>query len=167
MAGKTTGDNAAQSDLSTQTESDAEIFLYLPIIPVVVTLCIGLPLAVLSLMGFYTYGLAFEPLLFACAFVGGVSAMMLYFSYIATRSIFSPLGEKGLEFVDKFNFNESGVAVLRSVAKKKIPVREFDLSMALRAHFRQAVSNLKCNTLTKGNVRKWERDTSTCSQKTE
>lgn len=137
MAGKTTGDNAAQSDLSTQTESDAEIFLYLPIIPVVVTLCIGLPLAVLSLMGFYTYGLAFEPLLFACAFVGGVSAMMLYFSYIATRSIFSPLGEKGLEFVDKFNFNESGVAVLRSVAKKKIPVREFDLSMALRAHFRQ------------------------------
>ena len=31
----------------------------------------------------------------------------------------------------------------------------------------QAVSNLKCNTRTKGNVRKWERDTSTCSQKTE
>lgn len=30
-----------------------------------------------------------------------------------------------------------------------------------------AVSNLKCNTLTEGNVRKWERDTSTCSQKTE
>ena len=30
-----------------------------------------------------------------------------------------------------------------------------------------AVSNLKCNTLTEGNVRKWERDTNTCSQKTE
>ena len=90
MAGKTTGDNAVQSDLSTQAESDAEIFLYLPIYPAVVTLCIGFPLAILSLVGFYTFGLAFEPLLFACAFVGGVSAMMLYFSYIATRSIFSP-----------------------------------------------------------------------------
>lgn len=30
-----------------------------------------------------------------------------------------------------------------------------------------AISNLKCNTLTEGNVRKWERDTNTCSQKTE
>ncbi|MBL7091633.1 MAG: hypothetical protein ISS20_22885 [Acidovorax sp.] len=137
MAGKTTGDNAAKNDLSTQAESEAEIFLYLPIYPVVVTLCIGLPLAVLSLMGFYTYGLAFEPLLFACAFVGGVSAMMLYFSYLAIRSIFSPLGVKGLEFVDNFNFNESGKTVLRSVVEKKIPVREIDLSMALRAHFRQ------------------------------
>ncbi|RMA56362.1 hypothetical protein C8C96_4779 [Acidovorax sp. 100] len=71
MAGKTTGDNAAQSVLSTQDESDAEIFLYLPIYPAVVTLCIGLALAILSFMGFYTYGLAFEPLLFACAFFGG------------------------------------------------------------------------------------------------
>ena len=35
------------------------------------------------------------------------------------------------------------------------------------ALFDRAASNLKCNTLTKGNVRKWERDTSTCSQKTE
>ena len=63
--------------------------------------------------------------------------MMLYFSYLAIRSIFSPLGEKALEFVDMFNFNESGKAVLRSVAEKKIPIREFDLSMALRAHFSQ------------------------------
>ena len=31
----------------------------------------------------------------------------------------------------------------------------------------RAISNLKCNTLTEGNVRKWERDTNTCSQKTE
>ena len=137
MAGKTTGDNAAQSVLSTQDESDAEIFLYLPIYPAVVTLCIGLPLAILSFMGFYTYGLAFEPLLFACAFVGGVSAMMLYFSYLAIRSIFSPLGDKGLEFVERFNFNESGKAVLRPIAQKKKPVTEFDLSMALRAHVRQ------------------------------
>ena len=29
----------------------------------------------------------------------------------------------------------------------------------------RAISNLKCNTLTEGNVRKWERDTNTCSQK--
>ena len=137
MAGKTTGDNAAQSVLSTQDESDAEIFIYLPIYPAVVTLCIGLPLAILSFMGFYTYGLSFEPLLFACAFFGGVSAMMLYFSYLAIRSIFSPLGDKGLEFVERFNFNESGKAVLRPIAQKKKPVTEFDLSMALRAHVRQ------------------------------
>ncbi len=36
-----------------------------------------------------------------------------------------------------------------------------------KVHDATAVSNLKCNTLTEGNVRKWERDTSTCSQKTE
>ena len=36
-----------------------------------------------------------------------------------------------------------------------------------RLRIGRAVSNLKCNTRTKGNVRKWERDTSTCSQKTE
>ena len=33
------------------------------------------------------------------------------------------------------------------------------------AGFTRAVSNLKCNTLAQGNVRKWERGTSTCSQR--
>ena len=137
MAGKTTGDNAAQSDLSTHAESDAEKFLYLPIYPVAIMLSFGLPLAVLSLMGFYTYGFAFEPLLLACVIVGAVSLPLLYYSYLTICGIFSPLDEKGLEFVENFNFNESGEAVMRSVAQKKISVREFDLSMALRAHFRQ------------------------------
>ncbi|WP_158605791.1 hypothetical protein [Acidovorax sp. 100] len=39
--------------------------------------------------------------------------------------------------MERFNFNESGKAVLRPIAQKKKPVTEFDLSMALRAHFRQ------------------------------
>jgi hypothetical protein len=34
-------------------------------------------------------------------------------------------------------------------------------------NYHLAVSNLKCNTLTEGNVHTWERDTNTCSQKTE
>ena len=137
MAGQTTGDNEVQSDLLNQAESNAVKFLYLPIYPVVIMLGFGLPLAVLSLMGFYTYGFAFEPLLLACVIVGVVSLPLLYFSYLTIRGIFSPLDEKGLEFVEKFNFNESGKAVMRSVAQKKINFREFDLSMALRAHFRQ------------------------------
>ena len=45
-----------------------------------------------------------------------------------------------------------------------VTAREFAMSKGIQL---RAVSNLKCNTLTKGNVRKWERDTSTCSQKTE
>ena len=55
------------------------------------------------------------------------------------------------------------IAVLVGLAlqpgNKGLAVRIFGIEMA--------ISNLKCNTLTEGNVRKWERDTNTCSQKTE
>ena len=72
-----------------------------------------------------------------------------------------------IEYLNKEHIEPNGSNMSLVVRNAVDTFIEKDKNEKLAILKKVAVSNLKCNTLTKGNVRKWERDTSTCSQKTE